>query len=435
MSTETTNSTPTTETTPIAPATPAPTISFAEALDKALGTSSPSTKPINHRAVHTETASTPKAPQEVKEVTAQKSEPASKADSKASSKTPSSILDQLGTLGIEERIQPKTEPSTTDAPVEEPTPDSTSQPAQTAFAKLTKELREAKTKLKEFEGKVSDRTDVVEQKGGDVQSDTQLTELQAKLEKFQAERDDLESELRVSKIESTREFKNAISEPTKAVVKAISDIAKSYEVRPSTILEAVEETDGVKRRTLLKELTGDMDAADALSVRMKVDELVQLNSKREELIKDSKTALAALNLAEEESERTERSKYDADAKKAFGEVWGTFQEELPILKKIEGNDSWNQTLDQLRANAEKLDAEPLDHRQRAALTYQAVTLPLVVQVFKDYVSKTNNEMQSLRDNLSEYRKATPGVGTGQTPSKSEKTDRGLSFLEALEKGL
>ena len=435
MPTETTNITPTTETTPIAPATPAPTISFADALDKALGTTSPSTKPINQKAAQTQTASTPKATQEVKEVAVQKSEPASKADSKASSKTPSSILDQLGTLGIEERIQPKTEPSTTDAPVEEPTPDSTSQPAQTAFAKLTKELREAKTKLKEFEGKVSDRTDVVEQKGGDVQSDTQLTELQAKLEKFQAERDELESELRISKIESTREFKNAISEPTKAVVKAISDIAKSYEVRPSTILEAVEEADGVKRRTLLKELTWDMDAADALSVRMKVDELVQLNSKREELIKDSKTALAALNLAEEESERTERSKYDADAKKAFGEVWGTFQEELPILKKIEGNDSWNQTLDQLRANAEKLDAEPLDHRQRAALTYQAVTLPLVVQVFKDYVSKTNNEMQSLRDNLSEYRKATPGVGTGQTPSKSEKTDRGLSFLEALEKGL
>jgi hypothetical protein len=435
MSTETTNITPTTETTPIAPATPAPTISFADALDKALGTTSPSTKPINQRAVQTETASTPKAPQEVKEVTAQKSEPASKADSKNSSKTPSSILDQLGTLGIEERIQPKTEPSTTDAPVEEATPDSTSQPAQTAFAKLTKELREAKTKLKEFEGKVSDRTDAVEQKGGDAQSDTQLTELQAKLEKFQAERDELESELRVSKIESTREFKTAISEPTKAVVKAISDIAKSYEVRPSTILEAVEETDGVKRRTLLKELTGDMDAADALSVRMKVDELIQLNGKREELIKDSKTALAALNLAEEESERTDRSKYDADAKKAFGEVWGTFQEELPILKKIEGNDSWNQTLDQLRANAEKLDAEPLDHRQRAALTYQAVTLPLVVQVFKDYVSKTNNEMQSLRDNLSEYRKATPGVGTGQTLSKSEKLDRGLSFLDALEKGL
>jgi hypothetical protein len=153
------------------------------------------------------------------------------------------------------------------------------------------------------------------------------------------------------------------------------------------------------------------------------------------MLKESKSALEALTRAEEEEDRAERSKYDADAKKAFGEVWGTFQEELPILKKIDGNDQWNKTIDELRTHAEKLDAEPLDHRQRAALTYQAVSLPLVVQVFKDYVTKTNQEMKSLRDNLSEYRKATPGVGSGQAPAKSEKLDKGLSFLDALEKGL
>ena len=104
-------------------------------------------------------------------------------------------------------------------------------------------------------------------------------------------------------------------------------------------------------------------------------------------------------------------------------------------KKIEGNEPWNKTIDELRSNAEKLDSEPLDHKQRAALTYQAVTLPLVVQVFKDYVSKTNQELASLKNNLSEYRKATPGAGSGTAPAKSEKLDKGLSFLDALEKGL
>ena len=128
----------------------------------------------------------------------------------------------------------------------------------------------------------------------------------------------------------------------------------------------------------------------------------------------------------------ERAKYDADAKKAFGEVWESFQAELPLLKKIDGNDQWNQTIDQLRAQAERLDAEPLDHRQRAALTYQAVTLPLVVQVFKDYVSKTNQEMASLKTNLAEYRKATPGTGAGQVVDKND-ADAGLSFLDAISR--
>jgi hypothetical protein len=405
-------------------------VSFSDALDAALGTSEPTvtTPPTAEAPKPAETAPV----QEVKT----EAQPAEKSEPKTDSKTPSFILEELGKIGTDEKA-PEAKAAEAEArsePVEEKLPDNAPPAAQTAFAKLTKELKEAKTKLKEMETKVTERTDAVEKKGEDTQSDTQLKELQAKLEQFTKEREELEGELRLSRIESTREYKLAIAEPTKAAVQAISEIAKVYEVRPSTILEAVNESDGAKRRTLLKELTGDMDAADALSVRMKIDELIQLNGKREEMVRESKSTLEAMTKAEEEQERTERAKYDTEAKKAFGEVWDTFQKELPLLKKIDGNDQWNKTIDEIRVQAEKLDAEPLDHRQRAALTYQAVTLPLVVQVFKDYVSKTNQEMASLKSNLSEYRKATPNVGAGQTLDKNEKADPGLGFLEALEKG-
>ena len=218
-------------------------------------------------------------------------------------------------------------------------------------------------------------------------------------------------------------------------MQTISDIAKVYDLKANPILEAAQETDGAKRRVLLKELTSDMDAVDALAVRTKVDELAVLNAKRDEMVKESKSALEAIARREEEAEKTSRSRYDAEAKKAFGEVWDSFQEELPLLKKVEGNEQWNKTIDELRGQAEQLDSEPLDHKQRAALTYQAVTLPLVVKVFKDYVSKTNQELSSLKSNLSEYRKATPGVGSGLAPDKSEKIDSSLGFLDALEKGL
>jgi len=410
-------------------------ISFSDALDAALGTAepapalAPATPPTAEAPKPSETAPVQEAKTEA--------QPAEKSEPKTESKTPSFILEELGKIGTEEKA-PEAKANETEAkaePVEEKLPDNAPPAAQTAFAKLTKELKEAKTKLKEMETKVTERTDAVEKKGGDVQTDTQLKELQAKLEQFTKEREELEGELRLSRIEATREYKVAIAEPTKAAVQAISEIAKVYEVRPSSLLEAVNEADGTKRRALLKELTGEMDAADALAVRMKVDELIQLNGKREEMLRESKSTLEALTKAEEEQERAERAKYDAEAKKAFGEVWDTFQKELPLLKKIDGNDQWNKTIDEIRVQAEKLDAEPLDHRQRAALTYQAVTLPLVVQVFKDYVSKTNQELASLKSNLSEYRKATPSVGAGQTLEKNDKADPNLGFLEALEKSL
>jgi len=397
--------------------------SLSDALDAALGTSAP-----------VDIAPPKTAPQEAVAPKTATPEPVAKppeAPAKETTATPSFILNELGKIGIEEKTEEKPAEAKTEEPIEA-LPEGTTPAAQTAFAKLTKELRDAKTKLKEFETKISNRTDAVSEKGGDVQADAQLKELQAKLEQFQKEREELEGELRIGRIEATSEYKVNIAEPTKAAVQTISDIAKVYDVRPSTILEAVNEPDGAKRRTLLKEMTGEMDAADALAVRMKVDELIQINAKRDEMVKESKTTLEALTKAEEEEERAERAKYDSDAKKAFGEVWDSFQAELPLLKKIDGNDQWNQTIDQLRSQAERLDAEPLDHRQRAALTYQAVTLPLVVQVFKDYVSKTNQEMVSLKSSLAEYRKATPGTGAGQVVDKND-ADSGLSFLDAISR--
>jgi len=407
--------------------------SFSDFLDQALGTNespAPAQAPTPEaEAPKPEASAAPSAKTE-----AVKSEPA-KATEEAASKIPGSILDQLGKIGVEEKKEAAAKEAETENKVEtEKLPENTPPAAQTAFAKLTKELRDAKAKLKDFEGKIADRTEAVEKKGGDVETDSQLKSLQAKLEQFQKERDELEGELRFSRLEATREYKATVGEPIKSATQAIADLAKAYEMKPNAILDTVSEADGAKRRAMLKELTGDMDAADALAVRMKVDELVQLNARREAMVKDSQATLQALEKAEEEQERAERAKYDAEAKKAFGEVWNEFQEQLPILKKIEGNDGWNKTIDELRTQAEKLDAEPLDHRQRAALTYQAVSLPLMIQVFKDYVAKTNQELTGLRSDLSEYRKATPAAGGGQAPEKTEKLDPGVSFLDAIEKG-
>lgn len=402
---------------------PAKELSLADILDKELGTSTTPEAAIAEKPIE--------APvQEAKEAVKQQAEPI-----KEQAKTPTSILDKVAsslaeTKTPENSVKEEAPKAEIKDEVEETLPDSTPA-AQTAFAKLTRELKEAKNRLKEMEGKVAARTEAVENKGGNVETDTQLKTLQEKLQQLSAERDEMESELRVSKIEATKEFKSVISEPTKAVVQSISDIAKAYELRPNSIVDVSQEADGAKRRAMLKELTSEMDPVDALQVRTKVEELVQLNTKRESMIKESRAMLETLSKAEEEKEAVERARYDQEAKKAFGEVWENFQKNVPILQKIEGNEDWNKTVDTIRLQAEKLDSEPLDHRQRAALTYQAVALPVLVQVFKDYVAKSTQETTSLKQSLEEYRKATPGAGSGKALDKPDALDKSLSFLDAV----
>jgi hypothetical protein len=398
-------------------------LSLSEVLDAALNT--PASEPEAPAKVETQPA---KEVAEAPKVETPKTE--------AKQVTPDSILEKLNSVAVDKIAEPskaEDKPSTEEKATEEVMPDNASPAAQTAFAKLTRELKEAKGKLKEMESKIASRTEAVENKGGDVENDSQLKELQAKLETLSNEREEMEGELRLSKIEATREFKAVITEPTKAAVQTISEIAKSYEVRPNSLVDAAQEPDGAKRRAILKELTSDMDAVDALQIRTKVEELVQLNSKRDSMVKESKSALEAISRSEQEREVADRARYDQEAKKAFGEVWENFQKNVPILQKVDGNDDWNKTIDSIRTQAEKLDSEPLDHRQRAALTYQAVSLPVLVQVFKDYVAKSSQETTSLRQSLEEYRKATPGAGAGQAVEKSDKLDSSVSFLDAISR--
>jgi predicted nucleic acid-binding Zn-ribbon protein len=409
----------------ISPKTP---LTLAEALDAALGTDGPA--PLNKAATPKEPVVSAKKEKVIQPKPAEAVATKTPAPTESTtSKTPSSVLDQLGKLGLPEEIEPaKTEP-------EAPTEDITSPPAQTAFAKLTKELREAKSKLKEFESKVASRTEAVEESGKQVEDDSQLSEYTQKLEQFKKERDELEGELRITKLEATKEFKTGVVEPIAKASKEIADIFSSYELKATNVLEAASEPDAVKRRQLVKSLTSEIDPVDALAVRTKVEELAQLTAKKDELLSHSKEALSQITKRQEETERINRATYDSEAKKAFSEVWDKYQEDMPLLKKVEGNEEWNKTIEDMRLLAERLDTEPLDHRARASLTYQAVSLPLVMQVFKEYISKTNKEMASLKTNLTEYRKATPGAGSGQSTQKTQARDTSLSFLEALEKGL
>ena len=404
---------------------------FDETLDKALnGASFDKPEATKPQAPTPE----PSKPEAVKQEPSAPKPEATQSQDESKFLTPPSLLDKLGKIGTPAEAnesKPNTQNESEDL---EKSPENLNPSAQTAFAKLTKELRDAKSKLKEFEAKISARTEVVEDKGGNLETDSQLNKLQKQLEQFKAEREELEADLRLNRVESTREYKVNIGDPIRAAKQTISDIAKAYELRDSGILDTLSETDGAKRRAMLKELTSEMDPVDALTVRTKIDDLLLLNGKRDEMIKDSQRMLEEISKREEEQEKAQRAKYDLDAKNAFGEVWSLFEKELPLVQKVDGNDQWNKMVDGLRAEAERLDSEPLDHKRRAALTFQAVTLPLVVQVFNDYVQKTNKEMSSLRASLGDYRKATPSAGSGQTPDKSDKKDSRLSFLDAIEKG-
>jgi hypothetical protein len=296
--------------------------------------------------------------------------------------------------------------------------------AQTAWARLTKDLREARTKLKELESKVSEApTNSVEQ-----------IDLQNQLNTLKQERDEYESELKFSRLESTKEYKQAVTEPLNNIQKEVSEISKLYEgVDPRNIYAAMVEPDSAKRRALLKEATSALDPVDSLAIRNRAEELQKVFERREVLTKDVNTVLQMIQAEEQKEQQAYQSRMENEIKTAYESEWSNIQKENPLLRPIEGNEAWNSALQNIQQQAMHIENTELDPRAKAKLTFNAAAMPVVMNVFQDYVAKTQTRISELEKLTKELRSTIPSSGGAKGGGVEVPSD--VSFVEALERGM
>jgi len=303
-------------------------------------------------------------------------------------------------------------------------PDNLKPEAQTAWARLTKDLRDARTKLKEMEGKVSDApTNSVEQ-----------IDLQNQLNTLKQERDEYENELKFSRLESTKEYKQAVTEPLNGIQKEVSDISKLYEgVDPRNIYAAMVEPDPAKRRALLKEATSAFDPVDSLAIRSKAEELQKVFERREVLTKDVNTVLQMIQAEEQKEATAFQQRMESEVKTAYDSEWQNLQKENALLRPIEGNEAWNSTLNSIQQQAMQIENTELDPRAKAKLTFNAAAMPVVMNVFQDYVAKTQTRISELEKLTKELRSTIPSSGGAKGGGVEVPAD--VSFVDALERGM
>lgn len=296
--------------------------------------------------------------------------------------------------------------------------------AQTAWARLTKDLREARSKLKELEGKVSEApTNSVEQ-----------IDLQNQLNTLKQERDEYENELKFSRLESTKEYKQAVTEPLNNIQKEISEISKLYEgVDARNIYAAMVEPDTAKRRALLKEATSALDPVDSLAIRNRAEELQKVFERRDVLTKDVNTVLQMIQAEEQKEQEAYTQRMETEIKTAYESEWNNLQRENPLLRPIEGNEAWNTALQSVQQQAMQIESTELDPKAKARLTFNAAAMPMVMNVFQDYVSKAQNRISELEKLTKELRSSMPSSGGAK--GGGVEIPANISFVEALERGM
>lgn len=302
-------------------------------------------------------------------------------------------------------------------------PDNLKPEAQTAWARLTKDLRDARAKLKELET----------QSAATPQNTVEQADLKAQLEALRAERDEYESELRFARLESTREYKQAVTEPLTVIQKEVADISSLYETDPRLIYSAMVEPDAAKRRALLKEATSAFDPVDSLAIRNKAEELQKVFERRDLLTKDVRTVLEMMENDEKQEMESYQKRMQEEVINAYRSEWENMQKENPLLRPIQDNEAWNNTLKGIEQQALEIENTELAPNQKARLTFNAAALPVVMNVFKDYVANSQKRIAELETLAKELRAATPSAGTDGAKSSEVPSD--LGFLEALERGM
>ena len=317
----------------------------------------------------------------------------------------------------------------TPKPAEEPTLPKEATPAvSAAFQKITGDLKAEREKLKTYETKLAE---LEAKQSKSVNSD--------EIAKFQKRIEEYEAKLKVVNLDASPEYNEQITIPKLKLASDLEILAKANDLDSDSFLKAAAIEDPVERRKKINSIAKDLSQNDAFEARKAIDGLLELKAKDDSLRKDISTTIKVMEEQREKAAKEFQERSMAETLRSYQDTFKEFTENGPVyFRKSAENEGWNKSLEQIYSTALAVENTELSSKQKAQLTMQAVSFPVMRQMFDTYVSKSNEEISSLRAQLQKYAAASPSSGpasAGNGTNAPEPLDKSLGLVAALEAGL
>ena len=333
-----------------------------------------------------------------------------------------------------EAVKPAVKPPTADAlsalrgnkKVTEKTPENSVETPQEEMPKeadslkkwalnVKKDWKAEKSRREELEAKVSEL-----EKAGSSSDPEEVTRLRQM-------NDEYERELQVSRVEATKEFKDAVVVPMQQIREAVDSIAAKYEVSQRDLFEAFSETDPSARADKLSDIAAGMNDRDKFSLYELEGKFNRVQGTREKVVNNAKLALEKINEHRQEQAKTQHEDGLKRYNSAMDKVWEEAQGAVPMLKKVDGDEEWNNQIDEAEKFARNLNFSGIDEDVRARVAVRSAIAPVIygqfIQLFERY--------QELEKAMEKYQTATPRAGGGSSPAAAPKEEFD-DFLEAMK---
>ena len=327
---------------------------------------------------------------------------------------------------------PEPTPEPAQAPTQEPTSasaepdpladlDSIEEPKNWT-PEAARRFKELKSELKTYRSRAEELEQTVSQK------EHRLQELQAladnpEYQQLQERIADYESQMLVSKLESSHAYKTLVDQPLANLVNEADSISQKYSLDPNALIDAISESDEAAQEELLTELLVNVSDRDKFRVYKIIEEVHPILEQRNVLRQNSQAALReAEELDSQRQQQTlaERVKQRQEAASAVADKLKT---KLAFLSGVEGVD-----LAAIAKEAAEHEPSTLDP---VTGTYQAMAAKLLPKMAIQYMS-LQKEIDTLTERLAEYDRAAPKAGGGSlNTSGTPTTADGKSFLDAV----
>lgn len=260
------------------------------------------------------------------------------------------------------------------------------------------ELEEAKKKLAEFEGKDFSQYE---------KRIKELEERDAENEKFRSIHD----------VVNSRSFQEEIIRPSEEIGAAVDELAKSYDLDPSTIKDAMKIEDPAELRRKLREVTDGWNPMDAAELAGHAKKLREIVSKSQSMIDNADNAKRELKFIEE-TEAKKKSEAEQIAIRAANEaVEKQINEKFTFLK------DHPEVLEQIKSAS--FEDTPANRALAAKLA------PMVTKLNDLYLAEKQRVLQ-LQEEISKRNQAKPNPSTtvSQPIKEKEQTPGGFDPMDA-----
>lgn len=277
-----------------------------------------------------------------------------------------------------------------------------------------KDWKQEKSRREELEAKVAELER--NSSAGDPEEVTRLRQMN----------EEYERELQVSRVEATKEFKEAVVAPMAQIRESVGAIAAKYEVPERELFEAFSESDPSVRADKLSDIAAGMNDRDKFSLYELEQKFSRVQATREKVVNNAKLALEKIDAHRQEQAKTQQEAYAKNYVSTLDKIWGEVQEALPFFKKVDGDDTWNTELDEAQNFARGLNVDSMNEDGKARIAIRAAMMPVIYK----QMEQLYNHVKETEKALSKYQTATPKAGGGTSPSAAPKEEF-EGFLEAI----